>query len=431
MTFFPAGLAESAGMAVEIPGRRNVRDRLAALPGVRPVRRPVSPGSADEFDLYYVRTGRKSHHPLLIVPGGPGMASVAPYQALRRHGAAAGLDVIMVEHRGVGLSRHTDDGADLPPAGLSIEQVVDDLAAVLDDARVESAVLYGTSYGSYLAAGVGVRHPDRVHAMVLDSPVLGRRDIDAVRAATRATLWDGRDPQTAALAAKVRTLVDRADWSPSDGHLAAALYGLGGAALLDRHLDLLLAGRRLLWSAVDSVGWRMAQRTVPFTNEVDLVGPIGFRELNFGGVPDGGPLDPAEAMRRCPGGDTPFEAEPFDLPAALPRFDWPTAVVSGGRDLTTPPSVAERAAALLPDGHLVRLPTAGHSILDTRERAALEIAADVCAGRAAEVAARGDELDAAPASPAWRLMGVALGAAARVESALPSAAARLVTRITS
>ena len=416
---------------MEIPGRRNVRDRLAALPGVRPVRRPVTPGSADEFDLHYVRTGHKSRHPVVIVPGGPGMASIAPYQSLRRHAMAAGLDVIMVEHRGVGLSRHTDDGADLPPAALSIEQVVDDLAAVLDDAEVPQAVFYGTSYGSYLAAGVGVRHPGRVRAMVLDSPVLGRRDIDAVRAATRGMLWDGNDPRTAALAAKVRDRVGRGAWSPSDGHLAAALYGLGGAELLERHLDLLLAGRRLLWSAVDALGWRMAQRTVPFTNEVDLVGPIGFRELNFGGTPDGQPLDPAVAMRRCPGADTPFEAEPFDLPAHLPGFDWPTAVISGGRDLTTPPSVAAHVADLLAHPYPVSLPSAGHSILDTRERAALRIAAEVRDGHAGRLPVLGAELDALPASPAWRAMGVALAAAARVEAALPSAATRLIAGPTS
>src|ERR1700733_4451683 len=152
--------------------RRRVHDKLAGLPGVRPVRRPVSPGSAEHFDLYYVRTGHKSPHPLVIIPGGPGVASLQQYKGLRRRAAAAGLDVIMVEHRGVGMSRHDDAGADLPADVLSIEQAVGDVAAVLDDAQVAKAVVYGTSYGTYLAAGLGVRHPDRVHAMVLDSPLL-------------------------------------------------------------------------------------------------------------------------------------------------------------------------------------------------------------------------------------------------------------------
>src|SRR5574338_469427 len=109
--------------------RRRAHDKLAALPGVRPVRRPVRPGAGDadeKFDVYYVRTGRKSAHPLVIIPGGPGAASIALYRAFRRRAAVAGLDVIMVEHRGVGLSRHDDAGADLPPEALTVDAAVDD-----------------------------------------------------------------------------------------------------------------------------------------------------------------------------------------------------------------------------------------------------------------------------------------------------------------
>ena len=77
--------------------RRRAHQKLASQPGVRSVRRPVSPDAEDEFDLYYVRAGRKSNHPLVIIPGGPGAASVALYRGVRRRAAAAGLDVIMVE----------------------------------------------------------------------------------------------------------------------------------------------------------------------------------------------------------------------------------------------------------------------------------------------------------------------------------------------
>ena len=238
--------------------RRRAHDKLAALPGVRPVRRPVTPRSdvagqaapaaTTSSTCIYVRTGRKSAHPLVIIPGGPGAASVALYRGFRRRAAAEGLDVIMVEHRGVGMSRHDDSGCDLPPAALTIDQVVDDVAAVLDDAQVDKAVIYGTSYGTYVAAGVGVRHPDRVHAMVLDSPVLSAQDIDDVRDATRRLLWDGDDPETAALAPKVRQLVDGEVLTPAAAQLAATVYGFAGPAVLKRQLDLLLAGRPWLWS---------------------------------------------------------------------------------------------------------------------------------------------------------------------------------------
>ncbi len=185
--------------------RRRAHDKLAALPGVRPVRRPVSPGSDEQFDLYYVRTGRKSAHPLVIIPGGPGVASVQLYRSWRRRAVAKGLDVIMIEHRGVGLSRHTDAGTDLPPEAITVEQVVDDVAAVLDDAGVEKADVYGTSYGTYIAAGVGVRHPCRVRAMILDSPTgpgsspvirtyeaKAARVLDLPPAVAGPTTWSGR-----------------------------------------------------------------------------------------------------------------------------------------------------------------------------------------------------------------------------------------------
>jgi pimeloyl-ACP methyl ester carboxylesterase len=410
--------------------RRRAHDRLAALPGVRPVRRPVTRGSADGFDLFYVRSGRKSPHPLVIIPGGPGAASIALYRGFRRHAAAAGLDVIMVEHRGVGLSRHDDGGADLPPEALTIDQVVDDVAAVLDDAGVDKAVVYGTSYGTYLAAGFGVRHHNRVQAMILDSPVLSADDIHAVREATRRLLWDGDDPETAALAPKVRKLVDNDALTPAATQLAMAVYGFAGPALLQRQLDLLLAGRRLLWSGLAQATRLVLERKAPYRHEPDLVGRIGYRELNYGATPDGKPLDPAVAYREVATGTTEFEAEPFDLTSEMPAFDWPTAVISGGRDLITPPTVARRVASLIPNAVLVNLPTAGHSILDLRERAALDIAKAVYDGEMERLPGCSAALDAKPAGLGVRALVWGIEAAAAVESVLPAVVPRAVRRVT-
>lgn len=409
--------------------RRRAHAKLAALPGVRPVRRPVIAGGHDEFDLYYVRTGRKTRHPLVIIPGGPGAASIALYRGLRRRAAVEGLDVIMIEHRGVGMSRHDDSGADLPPAALTVEQVVDDVAAVLDDAQVDSAIIYGTSYGTYIAAGVGVRHPARVRAMILDSPLLAGDDIDVVRRTLRSVLWHGQQTDTRELADKVRQLVEDGVMTPAAAQLAATMYGFGGAPLLERQLDLLLQGRQLLWSTMGHVGELMVGRKTPYHNEADLVGRIGFRELNYAADPDGLPLDPAVAMRESADGDPPaFEAEPFDLVAEMPKFGWQTVVISGGRDLTTPPAVAERIAELIPNSVLVRLPTTGHSVLDTKERAALRVASAVSGGRADTLPAQAAELDALPSRPAVRLMVSAISAAARIEAVLPAVVPRAVSR---
>lgn len=413
------------------PKRRRAHDKLAALTGVRAVRRPLTVSAREDFDLYYVRTGPPGECPVVIIPGGPGMASIGHYQGLRRRAADAGLDVIMVEHRGVGMSRHDDSGADLRADALTIEQVVDDVAAVLDDAGIDSAVIYGTSYGSYLASGVGVRHPARVASMILDSPLLNRDDIEIVRRELRRLLWDGTDAGATELAAKVRALAESGAITPRDAQLAAALYGIGGAAMLHRLFDLLLDGRRLLWTTMSNVG-RVAGRKMPYRNESDLVGSIGFRELNFQGTPDGLPLDPAVAVRESVT-DEPaaFEGEPFDLVTQMPMFDWPTAVISGGRDLITPPAIADRIAGLIPGAAPVRLPRAGHSILDTREAAALRITAEVHAGRTAQMPSMGPALDDMPERPELRLMSWAIEAGARVEGALPGALPRLLDGLTS
>lgn len=409
--------------------RRRAHQKLAAQPGVRSVRRPVSCDAEDEFDLYYVRAGRKSAHPLVIIPGGPGAASVALYRGVRRRAAAAGLDVIMVEHRGVGMSRHDDAGADLPPRALTIELVVDDLVAVLDDAHVDNAILYGTSYGTYIAAGVGVRHPQRVHGMLLDSPLLSGDDIDAVRATIRRVLWDGTDSDTADLAPKVRQLVDDEVLTPAAGQLAAFLYGLGGPALLNRQLDLLLGGRRGLWTVLDGLARRMVARKAPYRNEPDLVGRIGFRELNYGGIPDGQPLDPAAAFRDFASNPVEFEAEPFDLASEMPKFAWPAVVISGGRDLITPPEVADRIVSLIPGAVLVRLVTAGHSVLDSRERAALEIVKAFSKSRIDALPTRAAALDALPGPPPIRLLTAAISAAAALERVAPEIVPRIVPKI--
>lgn len=405
--------------------RRRVQEKLAALPGVRPVRRPISPDSGEQFDLYYVRTGRKSAHPLVVIPGGPGVASVQMYKGLRRRAAAAGLDVIMIEHRGVGMSRHDDSGADLPPEAITVNQVVDDIAAVLDDAHVDTAVIYGASYGTYIASGFGVRHPGRVRAMILDSPLLSRHDIVIVRRAIRRLLLRGDSPETAALAPKMRKLVDAGVMTAAATQVVATIYGYGGADLLERQLDLLLDGRKLLWWALSRFA---TLSNLPYRYEEDLVSRIAFRELNYAAEPDGLPLDPAVAEREARTETATFEDEPYDLVAEMPHFGWPTVVVSGGRDLITPPAVAEREAALLPNVVLLKLPTMAHSALDFREPAAIAIARAVCRGQIDGLAAKAPALDALPARPELRLLWKVIGVAATVESALPIPA-RLRRRI--
>lgn len=86
--------------------RRLAQRELASGGGL--VRRPAG---ATTVDVAYLRTNPGDGLPIVVIPGGPGLASALPYRGLRRDATAQGLDLVMMEHRGVGLSRFDVDGA--------------------------------------------------------------------------------------------------------------------------------------------------------------------------------------------------------------------------------------------------------------------------------------------------------------------------------
>ncbi len=280
--------------------RRRAHDRLAALPGVRPVRRPVGGSRAgEEFDLYYVRTGRKSAHPLVVIPGGPGAASVALYRGLRRRAAAEGLDVIMVEHRGVGMSRHDDAGADLPPEALTRRRRRrrHRRGARRRPGRVGGGVRHVVRHlpgrGSRRAAPrPGARDDPRLAAAVAPTTSTPCAPRPAGCCGTAPT------PETAELAAKVRDLVEDGVLTPAAAQLVAGMYGFAGPKVLRRQLDLLLAGPRLAVGRRGH-GHQAAARPQDARTTTSRTWSAGSvtASSTTAAVPDGGPLDPAVAFR--------------------------------------------------------------------------------------------------------------------------------------
>ncbi len=330
---------------------------------VRALRRLAADG-VPAFDLRYVRSGPRTSTPALIIPGGPGLASVLPYRGLRRRAAAGGLDVLMVEHRGIGRSRRDEAGHVLPPAAMRITAVLDDLAAVLDAEGVDRAYVVGSSYGSYLASSFGVRHPDRVAGMVLDSALQSTDDLDLERARLRALFWDADDD----LARGVHCLVDEGIDERVVLDVVRAAYELVGPDLvrpLVRHRP------GLAWHALSAYASRDGSvARIPGIYEFDVVGTIAFRELHYGAAPDGLPLDPALTYAPLAERYPAFAGEPYDLTAAVAQFHWPLVLLSGDRDLRTPLDIAERVYRSAPDATLVRLNN-GHSALDTHPMALL------------------------------------------------------------
>jgi pimeloyl-ACP methyl ester carboxylesterase len=315
-----------------------------------------------------------------------------PYRALRRRAARGGLDVIMIEHRGIGHSRRDVSGQPLPHAAMWITEVVDDIAAVLDRENVRSAFIVGSSYGSYLASSFATTHPDRVSGMILDSALQSTSDLALERARTRELLWEADTD----VARSVRRLVESGRVGSHFLEVTRAAFELGGHDLLRPLLAGRLAGRPSpAWKALELYAGRGESiARIPYFYEFEIAGAIGFRELDYGAPPDGHPLDPARTYapltRRFP----PFDGEPFDLLEEVRSFAWPVVVIIGSRDLRTPPAAARRVAERIPDATIVDIDN-GHSALDTHPAVLLNAMRQLANGtphRLAGLAARFDRL---------------------------------------
>ena len=338
--------------------------------------------------------------PVLILPDGPARASVLPYDVLRRSLAGRGLDVLMMEHRGVGLSRLDSTGQDLPAHAISLREVIGDLVAVLDHARVERVAVVGSGYGAYLAQVLAVLHPQRVHSLVLDSPLTSADDEAVAQRALRDLYWDGTEPATASTARTLRRLSrEGAIDARRAGPVVLAVHEHGGPQAVRELVDLLAVGRgSLTWTSVRQVLNQAWLQSTPYLVEHDLTARIAHTELGGGHRADGGPLDPllheAEQARAVP----PFRGEQLDLHELAPAITAPTLVLTGMQDLISPPQIARDLAARIPTARLLEVPGARHSILDTRSRI-LQVAARWSAcGTAHRLPERAEELAALPAS---------------------------------
>ncbi|MGH3566447.1 MAG: alpha/beta fold hydrolase [Pseudonocardia sp.] len=204
------------------------------------------------------------------------------------------------------------------------------------------------------------------------------------------------------------------------GPVVQTAFEFGGVALVERLLHAVGGGRgRRTWNWIAGLGAREVIDGVRYMMESDPVNVIAFRELGYGVEPAGRHLDPhavfAEAARRYP----PFTGEPFDLPSALAGFCWPTAVLSGARDVRTPRAVAERIVAAVPDAVLVAFPDLGHSVLDTHAMAALHVAHAMAAGTSHRLPGLAPRIADLPRRGRSRLIGPLISARLTLESALP------------
>jgi 3-oxoadipate enol-lactonase len=99
------------------------------------------------------------HGPALALINGFGASGRAwPHDWVR--GLERHFQVITLDNRGSGFSRH----ADTP---FSIADLADDVAQVLDEAEVPEAAVFGISMGGMIAQELALRSPERVGRLVL------------------------------------------------------------------------------------------------------------------------------------------------------------------------------------------------------------------------------------------------------------------------
>ncbi len=258
--------------------------------------------ASDRSPLFYEYWGQRSSEPPVLLCDGIGCDGYVWRYLRTSLGPRFGLHP---HYRGHGRTAAPRD-----PTRVTIEDLADDVACVLDDALVDRAVLIGHSMGVQVALETYRRHPERVAGLVL---VCG---------------------------------------APSH-----PLRTFRGSSVLEEVLPTIQR-----WvHRVPSVINRFTRLVLPTKLAFEVASRLEIRrEL----------IDPADFMPYLEGMAR-LDARLFlaMLAAAgqhsaedlLPAIAVPTLVVAGGRDGFTPPERSRAMAAAIPGSELLEIPNASHT----------------------------------------------------------------------
>jgi pimeloyl-ACP methyl ester carboxylesterase len=351
---------------------------------------------------------------LVALTGGPGQGGVAfvPRTRARMRALLRDYRLVMLDQRGTGAAAlrcpalqramGTSDLTVPPPGSVeacartlgpnrrfySTADTVADLEALRVALGADKLTLDGVSYGTFVAERYAIAHPDHVAKLVLDSvvPAAGldglevdgmRETARVLRAVCRAQHCSG-DP-AADLAAVVRerhdgpelddTLVAMSVGAPEFPGVLAALRQAraGKPAHLERivravrraqrapaqvlsqglHAATLCAETRSPWGGA---GAPLAGREAALRKAAAKTDPTPYDRATVVGN------GYAQLCLRWPPTPAPAAPRSGDLPPV------PTLLLAGDRDLSTPLPWAREQAAHTPNGRLVVVRGAGHSV---------------------------------------------------------------------
>jgi len=196
---------------------------------------------------------------------------------------------LIYDHRGVG-------GSDDVGGPFSIADLADDLASLLDNLEVENADVLGVFMGGMVAQELALRHPERVHRMVL-AGTYARPD-----AKRRMILQQWRDLSLAGVSVEV------------------------------------MVRERLLWT--------LQEETLEQTDLIDQMLTFFTR--------DGAPLTEEVFRHQC---EAALHHDTADRLRDIPHR---TLVICGRRDQLTPASLHRELADEIPNAHLVTIRYGAH-----------------------------------------------------------------------
>jgi non-heme chloroperoxidase len=218
--------------------------------------------------------------------------SRATWEPVAARLVAAGRRVVLYDQRGHGAST-------MGPGAPTVEQLGEDLAAVLEAVDARDAVLAGHSMGGMTLQALAVTRPD-------------------------------------VIAERIRALVlaGTAGFGVAAGRFAApALFVTG-----NRGVERLMAGRLGPALSRGTVGRHPRQAHLVATRDAFLSLPTDVRRQFL------------------------IALQAMDFRAALASVALPTTVVVGSRDLLTPPRLARALASAVPGARLIEVPGAGHML---------------------------------------------------------------------